>query len=161
MKASKKEEIIGLLSEFCAARLNEEYRALCVEMALALDDLPEAPLARGREEIWAAAIVYTVGGLNFLGDKSFEPYLPSSAIFEHFGVKSSTVGAKSRTIRDLLDIEWLDDQFATTRMKEFNPFNSLVMVDDMIVPISALPDNIQKQIRQARERGEEVYLSTK
>lgn len=160
-KSKKTEQIIGLVSEFCSSKLNEEYSQLCIMLAMTLDDLPQAPMLRGREQIWAAAIVYTVGGLNFLGDKSFEPYLPSSDIYDYFGTSGSTVSAKSRMIMDLLDLHRLDNRFATRRMKEWNPLNSMIMVDDMIVPIDALPEEIQKLVREARERGEDVAITTK
>jgi hypothetical protein len=37
----------------------------------------------------------------------------------------------------------------------------MIMVDDMIVPIDALPEEIQKLVREARERGEDVAITTK
>lgn len=159
-KNHKSEQIIGMIREFCEKRLNEEYGQLCVELAMTLDELPHSPLLRGREEIWAAAIVYTVGRLNFLFDKSFEPYLRSDEIFDHFGTSSSTVSAKSRMITDILDLHVLDNRFATSSQIEGNPLNSLVMVDDMIVPIEALPVEIQKLIKEAHSRGEQVLLRT-
>ncbi len=160
-KNPKVGQVIGMVRDFCNERLNEEYGQLCVELTMTLDDLPKSPLCRGREEIWAAAIVYTVGRLNFLFDKSFEPYIRSSEIFEHFGTAGSTVSAKSGMIIDTLDLHMLDNRFATRRQIEWNPLNSLVMVDDMIVPIEELPDEIQNLIHEARKSGVEVSITTK
>ncbi len=167
MKDSKKtknpkvEQIIGMVREFCNERLNEEYGQLCVELVMTLDDLPKSPLCRGREEIWAAAIVYTIGRLNFLFDKSFEPYIRSSEIFEHFGTAGSTVSAKSGMIVDTLDLHILDNRFATQRQMEWNPLNSIVMVDDMIAFIEDLPVEIRHVIKEANKNGVHVSLTTK
>ena len=59
------------------------------------------PLLTGRTEIWAAAVVYTVGTMNFLFDKSFEPCISSADINNYFGTSSSAVAQKARTIRQL------------------------------------------------------------
>lgn len=53
------------------------------------------PFERSKLEIWAAAVIYTIGNINFLFDKSFEPYIKSEEIHNFFGTKSSTVGADS------------------------------------------------------------------
>jgi hypothetical protein len=80
------------------------------------------PLATGRLEIWAAAVVYTIGSMNFLFDKSFEPYVSSSEINEYFGTSSSTVAQKARTIRDMLKLsQYWDKDFSTQHMQENTP----------------------------------------
>jgi hypothetical protein len=160
IKNQKTEQIIGMICEFCSAKLNEEYRQLCVELAMTLDALPQAPLRRGKDEIWAAAIVYALGSKNFLFDKSFEPYLPARDIYDYFGAAGSTVSAKSRMIADILDLHRLDNRFATKRMKDWNPLNNMVMVDDMIVPLEELPEEIQKLVREARDMGENIAFRT-
>jgi hypothetical protein len=40
-------------------------------MARKLGSNSAKPFARGRIEIWAASIIYTIGSMNFLFDKSF------------------------------------------------------------------------------------------
>lgn len=63
------------------------------------------PLLTGRTEIWAAAVVYTVGTMNFLFDKSFEPYISSADINNYFGTSSSTVAQKARTYGSCRNIQ--------------------------------------------------------
>lgn len=76
---------------------------------------------RGSLEIWTASIIYTIGNMNFLFDKSFEPY-SLRGIYDFFETKSSTIGAKSRVIRDLLNLAlYFDKNFSTSRMSEQNP----------------------------------------
>ena len=43
----------------------------------------EVPFKRGKLEIWAAAVVQAIGSINFLFDKSFEPYITSKQINEY------------------------------------------------------------------------------
>ena len=72
-------------------------------------------------------MVYTVVTMNFLFDKSFEPYVSSNDINEHFGKSSSTVAQKVRTIRQLLKLsQYWDKDFSTERMQANNPYNMLM-----------------------------------
>lgn len=160
IKNEKEEQIIDLVSQFCKEKLNDEYEQLCVDLTKKLGRKRNVPFMTGNLEIWASSIVYTVGTLNFLFDKSFEPYIPSSAIHDYFGTKSSTVGAKSKLIRDLLKLNVFKNEFATSRMVESNPFNQFVMVDDMMVPLNSIPEKYQKMVKDVRAIGEDISFRT-
>ena len=67
-------EIIGLTDAVCAAHLNEEYAQVCRALAAQLSRKRPSPLEGGRVNTWAAAIVPTVGRVNFLFDKSQTPH---------------------------------------------------------------------------------------
>ncbi|MBA7561867.1 hypothetical protein ES708_03513 [subsurface metagenome] len=54
---------------------------------------------RRNERDWVAAVVYAIGSINFLFDKSFEPYTTDEQISEYFGTKNSTVSNKARQIQ--------------------------------------------------------------
>ena len=58
----------------CSEHLNEEYAALSRKAAAMLARERPSPLLSGKVETWAAAIVYAVGQMSFLFDKSEEPY---------------------------------------------------------------------------------------
>jgi hypothetical protein len=45
-------------------------------------------------------------------------------------------------------------------MKQHNPLNNMVMVDGFIVPISTLPEDLQRQVKEARSRGEDIEFNT-
>lgn len=160
VKAEKEEQIISLVSQFCIEYINEEYKELCIELTKKLGRKRNVPFLTGKVEIWAASIVYTVGALNFLFDKSFEPYIPSSDIHEYFETKSSTVNAKSKLIRDLLKLNRFKNEFSTNRMIGSNPFNQFVMVNDMIVPLDSIPEEYQKMVKEARAKGEDISFRT-
>lgn len=61
----------------------------------------------------------------------------------------------------MLNLWHFDSEFSTQRMAESNPFNNLVMVDGLIVPMDTLPENLQQMVRVARARGEDIEFQTK
>ena len=123
----REDEIAQMVTRFCKERLDEEYEQLCEKMVRKLGRKRNKPLLTGRTEIWAAAVVYTVGSMNFLFDKSFEPYVSSADINDYFGTSSSTVAQKARTIRQLLKLsQYWDKDFSTRHMQESNPMNMLM-----------------------------------
>jgi hypothetical protein len=116
---------------------------------------------RGKPEIWAAAVVNTIGSINFLFDKSFEPYISTDQINEYFGTKNSTVSSKAREIKDMFNLWYYNPEFSTQKMAESNPFNQYVMVDGIIVTLDSLPNNLQQMVRNASTSGEDIEFRTK
>ena len=98
------EEITAIIAEFCAANLDEEYARLGRRLAAKLARKRPSPLLRGDRRIWAAAIVYTIGRVNFLSDPSTQPYLRTDQLAELFGVKQHTMANKGRLIMDMFRI---------------------------------------------------------
>jgi len=112
-------EIVSLTDEFCNAHLDKDYRELCREM---VDELCMGgfPLDRGRAASWAAGIVHALGWVNFLHDPSMSPYMTSAQVAEGFGISQGTMMAKSRAVRDELDLVQLDPDWCTEAMLEDN-----------------------------------------
>ncbi len=157
----KEDRLIEMTGAFCSQKLNDDYFQLCEKLIKKLGRKRDVPFQRGKLEIWAAAVVYAIGSINFLFDKSFEPYLTPDQICEYFGTKNSTVSNKAREIKEMFDIWHFSPEFSTTRMMESNPFNKMVMVDGLIVSIDTLPDDLQQLVRDARARGEDLEFQTK
>lgn len=123
---AREDEMARMVTEFCNDNVNAEYAKLCENMVRKLGRKRSNPLERGRLEIWAAAVIYTVATMNFLFDKSFEPYIPSSDIFNHFGTSSSTVSQKAAQTRTILKLkQYRDPEFSTNHMQANNPFELL------------------------------------
>ena len=141
--------------------MDEDYYLLCEKLIKKLGRKRDVPFQRGKLEIWAAAVVYAIGSINFLFDKSFEPYVTADQINDYFGTKNSTVSNKAREIKDMLNLWHFDSEFSTQRMADSNPFNNLVMVDGPIVPMDTLPEDLQQMVRDARARGEDIEFQTK
>lgn len=110
--------------------------------------------------IWAASVVHTIGGINFLYDKDFEPYITTSMLHEYFGTKTSTVGGKTKQIKDLLKIGMFDSEFSTRKMNDKNPRNNYVMVNGFIVPLTSIPEEYQEEVREARAKGGDISFTT-
>lgn len=71
----KKEALIEMTDSFAGRYLDEDYKILCRKLIDKMSRKRQVPFLTGRPEIWAAAVVYALGQLNFLFDKSFEPYV--------------------------------------------------------------------------------------
>lgn len=156
----KEKQLLELTGIFCAQNLNDEYYELCEKLIKKMGRKREVPFKRGRLEIWAAAVVQTIGSINFLFDKSFEPYLNSKQINDHFQTKATTVSNKARVIKEMFDLWYYSPEFSTRAMEQNNPFNNIVMVDDLFVPIESLPEEMQQMVRQARAEGNDITFTT-
>lgn len=126
---AREEEVVRMVTEFCNEKIDAEYASLCEKMVRKLGRKRSCPLERGRLEIWAASVVYTVATMNFLFDNSFEPYLPLSGIHDYFGTSSSTVTQKAAQIRTMLKLRrYWDPEFSTENMQANSPFDFLCLL---------------------------------
>ncbi|MDR9367315.1 MAG: DUF6398 domain-containing protein [Balneolaceae bacterium] len=156
----RQEKLLELTRSYCEEKLDDEYLQLCEKLINKMGRKREVPFKRGKLDIWAAAVVHAVGSVNFLFDKSFEPYASVSDINDYFGTNTSTVSQKSKRIRDMFSMSYFDSEFSTTQMNDNNPFNNMVMVDGYIVPLDFLPEQDQEMVREARARGEDIEFFT-
>jgi len=131
----KKDQLIEMTAMFCSEYVNDEYRLLSEKLISKLARKRSVPFLTGRLEIWAGSIVYTLGSLNFLFDRAFEPYVTTDSLCDYFGTSKSTVGQKSKKIRDMLKIGYYDAEFSTQHMAENNPLSRMALVDGYIVRI--------------------------
>src|SRR6266852_8287786 len=92
------EKIVGLIDSVCDRHLNSEYRDLARAMTKVLCRKRPSPLTSGQPRTWACGIVYVLGRINFLGDKSITPYMSTADLCAAFEVGESTVHAKARVI---------------------------------------------------------------
>lgn len=156
----KEKQLLELTGTFCPQNLDDEYYELCEKLIKKMGRKREVPFKRGRLEIWAAAVVQTIGSINFLFDKSFEPYISSKQLNDHFQTKNTTVSSKSRIIKDMFDLWYYNPEFSTKMMEQNNPFNNVVMVDNLFVPLESLPEEMQLIVHQARAEGKDITFTT-
>ena len=97
-------EITALTDPLCREYLNEEYGQLIREATAALCGRRPSPLMRGRFDIWACGIMWTVGLTNFLHDRSQNPHMSSADVCSAFGVRQSTGTNKAPLVRKTLDM---------------------------------------------------------
>jgi len=123
-------EILELLRAFSTEKLNEEYFELAQKLLDKLARKRHVPFETGKVEIWAAAIIHALGMINFLFDRSQVPHVTVREIHEFFGTKDSTVGNKSKEIRDMLKLRQWDEEFGTREIQARSPYNRMVMTPD-------------------------------
>ena len=157
---NKEKKLLELTGSFCAQNLDNDYYQLCQKLVLKLGRKRDVPFKSGKIEIWAAAIIHAIGSINFLFDKSFEPYVTAEQISEYFGTKKSTVSNKARQIKDMFKMRYYDSDFSTQNMTENNPFNDMVMVNGLIVPLSSIPEDLQEIVRKERAEGRDIEFTT-
>lgn len=139
------DHITALTDAFCRQHLNDEYAQVCRQMAAALGRKRPSPLATGKANTWAAGIVQTVGSVNFLFDKSQTPHMRSDDLAAGFGLSKSTVANKSKQIKDLLKITWVDAAWTLPSRIDHNPMAWLISVDGFIIDARSAPRPIQEQ----------------
>ncbi|MDQ0194579.1 DUF6398 domain-containing protein [Paenibacillus wynnii] len=130
----KKDKLLELLQGFCREHLDEEYEQVAVKMVEKLGRKRTVPFMSGKLEVWAAGIIHALGTINFLFDKSSQPYASVSDICGYYGIAQSTTSQKSKVIRDMLKLSHFDSEFLTKSMQEKNPFINLFSVNGFIVP---------------------------
>jgi len=147
--------IVGLTDQFCKERLDEEYAQLAHQATAALCRKRPSPLLSGRINSWACGIVYALGFVNFLFDKTQDPHVSAAELCEWFGVSKSTGSAKSKAVRDALGMMQMDPNWYRPSEMDDNPMAWLIMVDGFIVDARGLPREIQEI---AYEKGLIPYI---
>jgi len=139
-------EIAALTDAMCSAKLNTEYSKLCRDLAATLARKRPSPLNGGQAKTWACGIVYTIGFVNFLFDKSQTPHMRADELCAWFGVAASTGGNKAKQIRDMLRISQFDHHWMLPGRIDENPIAWMVSINGFIVDARSLPRPIQEEI---------------
>ena len=142
----KYDAIWALVGPFCRGRLNDEYADMCQRMLGVLARKRPSPLAGGTAAGWAAGVVRAVGHVNFLGDKSRSPYMTTADIDKGFGVSQATAAAKSKAIRDLLNLTPFDPKWMLPSFMADNPMAYMVAVNGLLMDVRRAPPDIQAEV---------------
>jgi len=152
---AKFDAIVALTDPFCKEHLDEEYAQLARQATAALCRKRPSPLLSGRVNSWACGIVYALGFVNFLFDKTQDPHVSAAELCEWFGVSKSTGSAKSRAVRDALNMMQMDPNWYRPSKMDDNIMAWMIMVDGFIVDARRLPREIQEV---AYEKGLIPYV---
>ena len=137
--------VVTITDAFCQRHLNQEYADLCRKMAAALTRKRPSPLESGRAKSWAGGIVYSLARVNFLFDKSQEPYMSATDLCEKLGVSQSTATNKSRVIWDGLKLMQLDPAWCLPSLLDENPLAWMISVNGLIVDARMMPRGVQEE----------------
>jgi len=142
---AKYDEIVKLTDDFCQVHLNDEYAELCREMAAKLSRKRHSPLEKGRVKSWAAAIIYTIGRINFLFDKTQTPHLKARQLCQLIGVSQNTASSKSTEIMRMFNLTQFDPDWTLPSRMDGNPLAWMISVNGLIVDARSAPREIQEE----------------
>jgi hypothetical protein len=142
------QEIVTLTDTLCQEKLNAEYLTLCRELSAALARKRPSPLNGGQAKTWACGIVYTIGFVNFLFDKTQSPHMRADELCTWYDVAASTGGNKAKQIRDMLRISQFDSKWMLPSMVDKSPLVWMISVNGLIVDARSLPRSIQEEAYQ-------------
>ena len=149
------DDIIKFTDEYCKSYLDEEYAQLTKKATATLCRKRPSPLATGNVKTIAAAIVYALGQVNFLFDKSKKPYVSTDDFANWFELSKSTIQSKAKFIRDALKIRIFDHTWMLNSLIEQSSTIWLLQVNGFIVDIREMP--LEAQI-QAYDKGLIPYV---
>ncbi|MBI3913584.1 MAG: hypothetical protein HY327_05290 [Chloroflexi bacterium] len=147
--------IVALTDNVCKHHLNAEYAAMCRQLAAALARKRPSPLTHGKVEIWACAITYTIGKVNFLFDKSQTPHLRADELCRLFGVSQSSGSNKSQVIWKMFDLMQMDPRWTLPSKMDRNPLVWMLSVNGLLMDIRYAPRGAQEE---AFRRGLIPYI---
>jgi hypothetical protein len=136
--------IVALTDAFCRAHLDEEYAQLARQATAALCRKRPSPLATGNPKTWACGIVYALGSVNFLFDRSQTPSMSAAELCAGFSVSKSTGAAKAKVVRDALDMSQMDPQWYRPSQMDENPMAWMIMVNGFVVDVRSMPRDVQE-----------------
>ncbi len=137
-------EIIALVDSFCEEHLTQEYQNLCHTLTAKLCRKRPSPITTGKVNTWACAIVYTLGRVNFLFDKSQTPFVRADTLCQHFALSTSTASAKSKTIMDALNIGVMEPAWTLPSRIQSNPMAWMIQVNGLLVDARHMPLEVQE-----------------
>lgn len=148
-------EVVRLTDAVCREALDEEYAWLARKAAEVMARKRPSPLLGGRPPGWACGIVYALGRVNFLFDRSFEPYLSAGDLCARFGVSAATGAARAREVEHVLKMGIMDPKWSVPAVLAQNSMAWLVQVNGLVVDARHLPREVQEELA---ERGIIPYV---
>ncbi len=136
--------IITRTDEVCRKYLNEEYAVLARRMATLLCSISPSPVESARPQSWACAILYALGKVNFLFDKTEKPHLQADELCALCGVSPGNASPKANTILDLLQIIPLDPEWSLPSRLADNPLVWILSVNGVLLDIRDAPREVQE-----------------
>jgi hypothetical protein len=140
------EEIAGIAEVFCHQHLDAEYAQLSVALTAKLARKRPSPLLRGDRRIWASAVIYALGRVNFLSDASQASHVPTEALARLLGVKQTTMATKGRSVMELLGLDHFDTEFCLPSRLASHPTAWWVTIDGLLYDARTLPIEIQAEL---------------
>jgi Domain of unknown function (DUF6398)/Plasmid pRiA4b ORF-3-like protein len=141
---AKFDSITAITDAFAKQHLNDEYAQMIRFATAALCRKRPSPLASGKDKTWACGITHAIGMVNFLFDSSQDPHVSAKEIYQWFEVSPSTGQAKSKQVRDVLDMHQMDPDWCLPSKLDNNPMAWLISLNGLIVDVRSAPRAVQE-----------------
>ena len=119
--------VASLITAFCDQHLDADYTALCFHALEKLSRKRPFPLTKGRDNMWAAGIVYAIAQNCYLVGNQYDImhgkpkyHFTSDEIAGAFGVSKGGISAKAKAIREDLRIRNDKNEWLPPDMREMN-----------------------------------------
>jgi len=123
-------EIKNLIFSYCDKHLNDDYKKLSLLVFDDYDILIPNGMKRGNPKTWAASIIWAIGSVNFLSDKSFLPYASLNDVCTFFNTNTSTIGNKASQIKKKLAIDHFNNDYLLSNSPMSKIIDSMYLTDD-------------------------------
>ena len=141
--------VVTILEKLSNEKLNAEYCELAIELAAKIARKRPSPLLSGHSKTWAAGIIHAIGMVNFLFDKTQSPHLSSKELCDWFSLGQSTIGGKSKAIRDMFKIYQLDPKWCLPSRLDANPMAWMISINGFILDARHVTRDIQEAAYKA------------
>jgi hypothetical protein len=136
--------VTAITDDVCRNHLNDDYAQLARFALAALCRKRPSPLSRGHRQVWACAVVYALGQINFLSDATTLPCMTMAELCAAFDVAGSTAANKAKIVRDLLAMHRFDSNWSLPEMAAQNPMTWILSVNGLLVDVRHMPREVQE-----------------
>ena len=119
------ENIAGMIDSFCEEHLDDDYQNLCIHALQKLCRKKDSPMYKGRDNMWAAGIVYAICQVTELvgNQRDLLRYRPkykisAAEIASAFGVSTGAMSGKAKEIREVLNITKQKEEWMTAEWRD-------------------------------------------
>jgi Domain of unknown function (DUF6398) len=141
--------VTDLTDSICKEHLTDEYTCLAREMAAALCRKRPSPLAQGQVNSWACGVLVALGRINWLFDRSQNPYFKMAELCDFFGVAQSTGAAKATQIKKALNLKFADPRWTLASKMDDHPYAWVIELNGFPVDVRMLQKHIQEKLFEA------------
>lgn len=134
-------EILNIIKEVCIDNLNEEYLFLAENLSREIFQLNEFKLSKSKANSWACGIVHALAQKNGLFNGKSDINIKAQEFYKLFNVSSSTGLAKSKEIREYIDLnneKWTLDN--VNKKDDKNETSKDIKKEDLVVEKEEIKD---------------------
>ena len=143
-------DVARLAEETAREVLSDEYAVLARRAATRLAEIAPDRLASGRPKSWACGILYALGRVNFLSDRSSgDVHMTLAELCTACGVSEATGTSKAREVLDLLDAGHFDPQWTLPSLAGASPVLWMLTAGPVMLDARTLGGDSQDLLARA------------